>query len=103
MLELHASVGKLQSEVAEKDNAIRRLTLEAEAARKLDEEARTNRSIAGREQIEKMRAEIKERETRIRNLTTEIAEMQERLQRLDRELDALKKIDRQRRFSRPAP
>ena len=103
MLELHAKVSKLQSEVVEKDDTIRRLSIEAEAAQKLDAEAHRTRRIKGQEQLERMKAEIKERETRIRNLTTEIGEMQERLQRLDRELDALKRIDRQRRFSRPAP
>jgi outer membrane protein assembly factor BamD (BamD/ComL family) len=103
MLDHHARVGKLQSEVAEKDDTIRRLTLEAEAGRKLDDEARRNRSIESEEQIEKMRAEIKEREIRIRNLTAEIGEMQERLHRLNRELEALKRIDRQRSLSRPAP
>ena len=103
MLELHAKVGKLQSEVGEKDDTIRRLRIEAEAAQKLDEEALRTRKMKGQEQVERMKAEIKERETRIRNLTTEIGEMQERLQRLERELDALKRIDRQRRLPRPAP
>jgi outer membrane protein assembly factor BamD (BamD/ComL family) len=103
MLELRARVGKLQSEVGEKDDVIRRLTTEVEAAHKLDEQARRTRSLEAQAQIEKMKAEIKEREIRIRNLTTEIGEMQERLQRLDRELDALKRIDRQRRLSRPGP
>ena len=73
------------------------------AAQKLDEEAHRTRRMKGQEQLERMKGEIKDRETRIRTLTTEIGEMQERLQRLDRELDALKRIDRQRRFSRPAP
>jgi predicted RNase H-like nuclease (RuvC/YqgF family) len=103
MLELQAKLNKLQSEVKEKDDLIRRLRIEAEAAQKLDEEVRRAQNAEEQEQIGRMKAEVKEREHRIRSLTTEIGEMQERLQRLEKELDALKKIDRQRRPSRPVP
>ena len=53
MLELHAKVGKLQSEVGEKDDTIRRLMIEAEAAQKLDEEALRTRRMKGQEQVER--------------------------------------------------
>ena len=101
MLELQTKLNKLQSEVAEKDDHIRRLRTEAETAQKLDEEVRRAQNAEEQEQLVRMRAEAKERENRIRSLTTEIGEMQERLQRLEKELDALKKIDRQSR--RPQP
>jgi outer membrane protein assembly factor BamD (BamD/ComL family) len=103
MLELQGKVNKLQSEVAEKDDHIRRLRTEAKDAHKLDEELRKARTTEEQEQMERMKAEVKERENRIRSLSTEISEMQERLQRLDKELEALKRIDRQRRPSRPTP
>src|SRR5262249_31038534 len=103
MLDLQAKLSRLQSEVSEKDANIQRLKAETEAAHKLDEQARRAQNIEGKELAEKMKAEVKEREHRIRSLTSEIGELHERLQRLDKELDALKKIDRQRRLSRPAP
>jgi outer membrane protein assembly factor BamD (BamD/ComL family) len=101
VLELQAKLTKLQSEVAEKDDHIRHLRTEAETAQKLDEEIRRAQNAEEQEQLGRMRAEAKEKENRIKSLTTEIGEMQERLQRLEKELDALKKIDRQRR--RPQP
>jgi outer membrane protein assembly factor BamD (BamD/ComL family) len=103
MLELQVKLNKLQSEVTEKDDLIRRLRTEAETAQKLDEEARNTQKAEEQEQMLRMKAEAKEREHRIRSLTAEIVDMQERLQRLEKELDALKKIDRQRRHSRPQP
>ena len=104
MLELQTKLNKLQSEVAEKDDHIRRLRTEAETAQKLGEEVRRAKNADEQEQMGRMKAEAKEQQQRIRSLTTEISEMQERLQRLDKELDALKKIDRQRRpSSRPQP
>jgi predicted RNase H-like nuclease (RuvC/YqgF family) len=101
MLELQAKLNKLQSEVAEKDDHIRRVRTEVETAQKLNEEVRRAQNAEEQEQLVRMRAEAKERENRIRSLTTEIGEMQERLQQVEKELDALKKIDRQRR--RPQP
>lgn len=103
MLELQVKLNKLQSDVAEKDDLIRRLRTEVETAHKLDQELRKAQNAEEQEQIGRMKVEAKERENRIRSLTAEIGEMQERLQRLDKELDALKKIDRQRRHSRPQP
>ena len=63
MLELQTKLNKLQSEVAEKDDHIRRLRTEAETAQKLDEEVRRAQNAEEQEQMGRMKAEAKERET----------------------------------------
>jgi len=78
---------------------IQGLSQELEKFRYADLETR-----AHLQQVETAAAkERQDRDVRIRQLTATIGELEEKIRRLTEELDALKKIDLQRRPSRPRP
>jgi outer membrane protein assembly factor BamD (BamD/ComL family) len=99
ILKMRSRVEHLESQIAERDDRIKVIAAELETARARDTELHA--------QLEHLQQsatlEKKDRDLRIRQLNTSLEEMKERIQVLTGELDALKKIDIQRRPSRPPP
>jgi outer membrane murein-binding lipoprotein Lpp len=95
LIELQSRIDQLTSEVTTRNDELARMT----------EELTRIRNTPAAESLpappDKARAELRERDEKIRRLSTEVEALEERVKRLTAELDALKKIDLQRRPARP--
>jgi TolA-binding protein len=78
---------------------VRSVSEQLEAARKAES--------ATRAELQQLQAantkELKERDAKIRQLTSTVEELEQRIRQLSEDLEALKKIDLQRKPSRPRP
>lgn len=99
ILSLSAHAGEQVAELEQLNARIRGLSDELEKVRNAEKQTRTQL-----QQVDVAAAkERHEKDARIRQLTATVEELEERIRRLSEELEALKKIDLQRRPSRPRP
>jgi predicted RNase H-like nuclease (RuvC/YqgF family) len=99
ILQERARLEQLESQVAERDARIKTIATELETTRIRETDLR-----AQLDQLHQSTGqEKKDSDARIRQLTSSLEETKERIQVLTTELEALKKIDIQRRPSRPPP
>ena len=95
LIELQSRIDGLTSEVAMRNDEIARMKEELTRART------TPAAEDPPVQPDRSRVELRDRDEKIRRLTTEVEALEERVRKLTAELEALKKIDLQRRPARP--